>query len=292
MTDEPFATAPEVVGGYASTVRGRFHFWESGAGHPLVLLPPVPRSGRVYRRLLPLLPGFHCYALDPRGFGNSPSPVPEHSMADFAEDVVGLIDALGIAKAHVFGLHMGNKIAAALAAGWPDRVDRVVLAGRSHSIVPDMVARNAGMLAWLAGAPGPADHTMSREELIKRWSSTFTDVTRRWWDAPVLTSDGLDPEHLRLLSDEVIDEASGWEGVDVAYRANFEFDLAGALAAIQAPTLVIELVTEETAQLGAQAPLLQKLLAHSQLVALEEHDRSLLRDHPERLASVLVEFLS
>src|SRR4029078_5566674 len=135
---------------YANTERGQIHYWECGAGPPLVLLAPAPSSARVYRslllrvspapaplsarvyrRLMPCLGGeFRALALDTRGFGESDPPDGNPTMADYAEEVIHVLDALAIETAHVVGLHTGNKIAAAVAAGWPGRSGRPVVVGR------------------------------------------------------------------------------------------------------------------------------------------------------------------
>lgn len=49
-----------------------------------------------------------------------------YSLTDMAADAVALLDALGIARAHVVGASMGGMIAQLVAAGWPDRISSLV----------------------------------------------------------------------------------------------------------------------------------------------------------------------
>ncbi len=73
-----------------------------------------------------------------------------------AEDVVGLLDHLGIERAHVVGASMGSMIAQTLAATHPDRVSSLV------SIMGNTGARTvrAADPARLEGAPRrPAERT-------------------------------------------------------------------------------------------------------------------------------------
>jgi pimeloyl-ACP methyl ester carboxylesterase len=50
-----------------------------------------------------------------------------YALADMAADTVGILDALGIARAHVCGASMGGMIAQHVAVGWPQRVKSLTL---------------------------------------------------------------------------------------------------------------------------------------------------------------------
>lgn len=52
---------------------------------------------------------------------------PVWTTGTFADDVVALLDALGVDRAHVHGYSMGGRVAQVLAARHPDRVARIVL---------------------------------------------------------------------------------------------------------------------------------------------------------------------
>ncbi|MFQ5577137.1 MAG: alpha/beta fold hydrolase [Anaerolineae bacterium] len=75
---------------------------------------------------------------DNRGAGQTGWPPGPYTMSQFAADTVGLLDALAIGKAHVFGVSMGGMIAQHVALNHPDRVLGLVLgctaAGGAHIV--------------------------------------------------------------------------------------------------------------------------------------------------------------
>ena len=101
---------------------------EIGSGPPLLLIMGLGASletwvaqreafARRYRVIL----------FDNRGAGESESPPPPWSVPDMAADAVGVLDALGVERAHVLGVSMGGMIAQEMAIGWPERVDRLIV---------------------------------------------------------------------------------------------------------------------------------------------------------------------
>lgn len=64
---------------------------------------------------------------DRRGTGRSASPPGEWTMADFARDLRGLMDGLGIERAIVGGSSLGGMIAAQFALDYPDRVHAIIV---------------------------------------------------------------------------------------------------------------------------------------------------------------------
>ena len=70
---------------------------------------------------------FQVVTFDNRGVGQSDKPPGPYSMKMFADDTVGLMDHLGIDKAHVLGASMGGMIAQHIALSHPERVRKLVL---------------------------------------------------------------------------------------------------------------------------------------------------------------------
>ena len=73
---------------------------------------------------------FRCIAPDMVGFGYSERPdKSEYGLDTWADQTLGVMDALGIEKAHLIGNSFGGGIALRLATRHPDRVDKMVLMG-------------------------------------------------------------------------------------------------------------------------------------------------------------------
>ena len=70
---------------------------------------------------------FDVIALDNRGAGQSDAPDTLYTIAGMADDVVGLMDQLGVRHAHICGASMGGMIAQELALRHPDRVQSLQL---------------------------------------------------------------------------------------------------------------------------------------------------------------------
>ena len=72
------------------------------------------------------------------GFGYSERPEkPDYSLDTWADQTLGVMDALGIEKAHLVGNSFGGGIALRLATKHPDRVDKLVLMGSMGVAVRD-----------------------------------------------------------------------------------------------------------------------------------------------------------
>jgi 3-oxoadipate enol-lactonase len=71
---------------------------------------------------------FRLVLVDNRGFGGSSRPAGSFSVADMADDVVAVLDAAGIRRAHVMGASLGGMVAQEQAITHPERVDGLVLA--------------------------------------------------------------------------------------------------------------------------------------------------------------------
>lgn len=289
MTERDAALRPA----YAATPRGALHYAQAGSGEPLLLLHATPGSWRAFRQLAPLLADdFRTIAPDTPGYGNS-DPLPaEVSIEAMAASVVALLDALELPRAHVLGLHTGNKIAAALAAQFPDRVGRVVLAGHTHSLIVDKQGRDDAIRHLVDhyfprfGAAADGSHR------VREWLMAQADVQSLWWPQQLLQGQEVAAEDVAIAEAMVLDHLLGWRSIAATYEAIFEFDLALALRRMKAPTLVLELRPEDEGHLPAQASAICDLIPGSRAATLEGCDASVFRRRPAQVAAAVLPFLA
>jgi pimeloyl-ACP methyl ester carboxylesterase len=104
------------------------HYTERGSGEPLVLLMGLGADGslweehvRAYER------HFRCILVDNRGAGKSAKPAGPYTTKMMAADTIGLMEALGIERAHISGISMGSAIAQEVALASPERVRSLTL---------------------------------------------------------------------------------------------------------------------------------------------------------------------
>ena len=110
------------------------NYLEAGAGPPVVLVHgsgPGVTAYANWRLVIPALSDrFRVIAPDMVGFGFSERPDgADYSVQTWADQVVGLLDALGLDNASIVGNSFGGAIALRIATQHPDRVDKLVLMG-------------------------------------------------------------------------------------------------------------------------------------------------------------------
>ena len=88
------------------------HYLDVGAGPPVVLLHGLGSSSHDWEYQIPVLSeSYRVVAPCLRGFGDSEKPAGPHSVKTWSEDVVALIEHLGLGPAHLLGFSMGGAIA-------------------------------------------------------------------------------------------------------------------------------------------------------------------------------------
>jgi pimeloyl-ACP methyl ester carboxylesterase len=108
----------------------RMHVAEVGEGYPIVMCHGFPELWYSWRHQMRALAeaGFRTIAPDQRGYGetDAPEPIEAYSQRQLVGDIVGMLDALGIAKCVIIGHDWGGAVAWNAALIAPERIERVV----------------------------------------------------------------------------------------------------------------------------------------------------------------------
>ncbi len=158
---------------------------------------------------------YRCVRYDTRGHGRSPVAAQPTSIDALADDLAGLLDVLGIEKAHVVGLSLGGMAAQAFGVRHAGRVSSLTL------------------VATAAHLPGNWDE---RVALVRTtgMSGLVDAVMGRWFTADTLA---LGPDLIRPVRERFLSiDPEGYAACCLAVR---DMDLRSRIGAITTPTLVV-----------------------------------------------------
>jgi 3-oxoadipate enol-lactonase len=194
-----------------------------GAGPALLLVHGFPFDHTVWRHQLAALSRWRRIAPDLRGAGASTAPAAAdgYSMERYADDLVAVLDALGVESAAVCGLSMGGYVLFELLRRHPERVRAVILAGTRPDADSAEGKRNRAALADLAEREG---QDAVAERLLPRLVAPQTAATQ--------------PE----VVEQVREMARRWSvpGLVGALRASRDRpDSTDTLRGVRVPTLVL-----------------------------------------------------
>nr|WP_292965606.1 3-oxoadipate enol-lactonase [Novosphingobium sp. UBA1939] len=189
---------------------------------------------------------FRVLRYDTRGHGRSDVPGGAYGLDRLGRDVLDLMDALGIARAHFCGLSLGGMTGQWLGVHAPDRFDRLVLANTAAYMGPP-----AGWQSRIAAVLDGGMEVMT-SALLERW---FTPEFRA--AAPGIIA----PVREGLLETS----PAGYAGCCAAIR---DMDMRPVIGLIDLPTLVIA-GARDPATPPADAEVLAARIAGSQLVTLD-----------------------
>ncbi len=211
---------------------------------------------------------FRVVRYDQRGHGGSTVPAGPYSMDQLGGDAIGIMDALGVEKAHFCGLSLGGMVGMWLLTHAPERIGKAVLANTAAYMGPVELwdgriktARRGGMEALV-------------EPTIERWF----------------------PEHFRLAAPATINRmramilrtpVEGYMGCCAAIR---DMDQRTAIRSITNPVLVI-IGSRDPATKPADGKLIASSVENAETLTLDTAHISNI-EQPKAFAAAVTQFLS
>ena len=217
---------------------------------------------------------FRVVLVDNRGVGESDAPDGPYSVPLLTDDVVAVLDAAGIERAHVFGVSLGGFIAQELALSHPERVHRLVLCSTSPGGVRAFPMPERGLDAFRRF---PA---MDREAGLRLMvENSLGDHALR--ERPELV------EEVYAYRLERAPSVSAWQAQFAASRV---FDAYDRVRRIAAPTLVIH-ASMDTVIDCRNGELLAELIPGARIERIADRGHLVMWQEGEALARLVREFL-
>jgi pimeloyl-ACP methyl ester carboxylesterase len=199
----------------------------TGEGEPVL---QIHGAGFGHFNFAPATPAiaerFRVIDYDMRGYGHSERPVQDYDMEVWADDAVGLLDALDIPRAHIHGTSMGGMIAIVLAGKYPERTTSVVIncAAAKLGVAGRLVFKNWIDIARL-DPDGPGSRILAELIAWQALSKAFLET----------------PEGIAAVDtiQQILRDSNRVEVFTAACQAMCDMDLTSWLPRITSPALVL-----------------------------------------------------
>jgi pimeloyl-ACP methyl ester carboxylesterase len=195
-----------------------------GEGEPVLLIHGLAARGKGFKFQIPALSErYRTITFDNRGVGETDQPEEPYSIAGMADDAAGLLDALDVESAYVFGVSMGGMIAQELVLRHPRRVRKLAL-GCTHSGIKHCTPSPQWVTDIFKNLPGKPRDQVVRESIPFNFSP-FTQEHN--------------PQLIEEMVPLMIDNRQRGRAYSNQINAIYAFDAYDRLPEIAVPTLIL-----------------------------------------------------
>jgi 3-oxoadipate enol-lactonase len=252
-----------------------FYYEIHGSGYPLVLIRGLGSNADHWYCQVPAFSSHYSVVVfDNRGIGRSDIPDLPFTISTMADDAVGLMDSLGIRRAHILGISMGGMIAQEIALKYGRRVNGLILActhcGGKQAVQPDPAIikdLSGSLFAGTEEAVQKGLKCLFSERTIKKTPSVvqrYGEVSKRF------------PPAAQVLINQL--------------KAIQGHDTWKDLVSIQNPTLVL-VGNEDVLVPVENSKILAERIPNAQLRVIEGGGHQFLIEQPDAFNNAVLEFL-
>ncbi len=258
---------------YARVGDIKLYYELDGQGDDLLLIHGVTSYVGNWRFVRPhLQEHFRLILPDLRGHGKSDKPLIHYSVEMFAQDMVGLLDELGIDQCIVAGHSLGGFISQQIALDAPERVRGLILICTAPRVDVEAAMAQVEVSQQLHGLPP--------EQVIEKQLEIYYE------NPEVLRST---PGMLETLRADINQCQENLVSHGYAQGAAIAFNVEERLGEIQAPTLVIQCAQDKTFSIR-WGEYLRDNIPNAEYRVIYMTSHSIQMQQPEKLAHAITEF--
>jgi pimeloyl-ACP methyl ester carboxylesterase len=267
---------------YASAKDGtRLHYEEAGSGTPVIFIHEFAGDHRSWEPQMRFFSRyFRCTTYAARGF--PPSDIPEdgerYSQAHARDDVIAVLDHLGIERAHVVGLSMGGFAALHVGIAHPRRARSLVIAGCGYGAEPDKKDRFR------------AECETAASSFLSNWS----EAASKYALGPTRVQfQNKDPRGWTEFAGQLVEHSPKGQALTmrgVQMRRPSLYELVDDMKKIDVPTLIV--TGDEDDPCLEHALLMKRSIPNSGLVVLPRSGHTINIEEPEAFNRALFEFFT
>ena len=279
IMDKPLTVQP-IKSGRVDVGNGSLYYEEMGDGEPLILIHGHSLDHRMWDQQFTVFARkYRVIRYDLRGYGVSSSQTENHQFTH-AEDLVKLMDALHIEKAHLVGLSLGGFVGADMLGCFPERVKSAVLASGN-----------------LRKTPGPSqpmgkEESYKRDTEIKALKLKGVDKMKKDWFGRLMKSGGSQRERMREPLWQMINDWDAWQSLHKEVRVVIGLDAYAKLKKNHStvPTLILE--GRSPNNHFSLKPEILNYLSKGKLIVLDDCGHMLNMERPEAFNRTVLNFLN
>ncbi len=258
----------------------KLYYEETGSGRPIVFVHEFAGDCRGYEAQMRFFGRrFRCVAFNARGY--PPSDVPDnpasYSQAQARDDLLAVLDGLGLERAHIVGVSMGAFATLHFGLAYPRRASALVIVGCGYGAAPEFHQQ----------------FLRESEAAARRFETMpMADAARAYALGParmqLLNKDprGWDEFRAQLADHSPLGSALTLRGVQM--RRPSLYDLTAALRALDVPTLLM--TGDEDEQCLEPSLMMKRAIATAGLVVMPRTGHAVNLEEPARFNEILADF--
>jgi pimeloyl-ACP methyl ester carboxylesterase len=258
----------------------KLHYVEAGQGTPLIFVHEFAGDAESWRAQMAFFARrYRAIAFNARGY--PPSDVPDaadaYSQQQAADDIKGVLDHLGIARAHVCGLSMGGYATLHFGLCYPDRARSLVVAGAGY------------------GSDDPQGHVRDCEQVARRFETEGMEKTGDFYAYGPARVQFLekDPAGWREFRDRLCAGSAKGHALTmrgVQMRRPTIYSLAERMKKLEVPTLIV--TGDEDEPCLEPALFMKRTIPSSALVVMPKAGHAVNLEDPDGFNRAVLDFLT